>query len=91
MYVINIPINVKKEIVKTLQELTKTIYTPIRYKKFLLVAYYRYVEPLRGGETVDEKVKRGLGCAVCFGDVKKYFKKNKMIYINDIKTAGKQD
>lgn len=86
MYKIEIPIETKKDIIVALSTLRTMIYTPINEKKFLLEAYYRYVEPLRGHETVEKKVKAGLRCASCFANVKAYFINNETLYKNELKS-----
>jgi hypothetical protein len=86
MYKIEIPKETKIDIIVSLSALRTMIYTPINEKKFLLEAYYRYVEPLRGHETVEKKVKAGLRCAYCFANVKAYFTNNERLYKDELKS-----
>ena len=84
MYKVDIPQETKKDIVKSIREMSKKIYTPIAIKKFLIETYYRYVEPMRANETFDQKCNKAFRCMSCFKGIVAYFKINLTEYEQEI-------
>lgn len=72
-YLVEIPEEVKPQIIEAVQEVRRKLITPIRPMNFLMRIYYRYVEQLGKYKNVEEKIKFQFGCSACRQKVLKFF------------------
>ena len=77
-YTIDIPENVKKDVVKVLKRNKMRMHYDIKDMTFLIEVYHRYVAELERGKTVEQMVDAALRCGTCINFVRKMYETQKM-------------